>query len=289
MNLRFLRSVVAVAETGSLVQAAERLGVSHSALSQQIKALEEELQIDILDRTTRPPQITDRGLELVGHARRMLDLAEEVRGIGSADTLTGVVRIGVVPSALVHLMPPVLARLRAGHAGLDIQLRSGLSDSLVADVRARDLDMALVTQPEVLPSGLIQTPIAREPLDVVTAEGTTGTDPAHLITGAPFIWFNRRTWAGQQIERHLRNLRIAVSPAMEVDSLEAVEALVAHGLGVSVSPRRLGAPPVPGLRRVPLGAPHLERVLSLVRLERCSRARVVSALEAEFAKLGGTT
>lgn len=290
MNLRFLSSVVAFARSESLIGAARTLGISHSAVSQQIKALEDELQIAIIDRTTRPPRLTDDGLQLVEQARRMLALADEIRAIGEADALVGAVRIGVVPSALVHLMPPALARLRGRHPGLDIQIRSGLSEQLLADVVARDLDMALVAQPDNAPAHVLQTVVAREPLDVITARSVPDTGIDDILSQHPFIWFSRRAWTGQRIEQHLRRRKVPVSTAMEIDSIEAIEALVANGFGVSVSPRRIGsATPDPRLRRIPFTAPALWRDLSLISLDRNPRKRVVSALQGELSWLTTAT
>ncbi|WP_164512268.1 LysR substrate-binding domain-containing protein [Oceaniglobus ichthyenteri] len=286
MNLRFLQSAVAFAQAGSLAGSARALGLSHSAVSLHIKGLEDELQIAILDRTTRPPRLTDDGLALVEHARHMLALTDTIRALATADTLVGQVRIGVVPSALIRLIPPALARLRAAHPGLDIQISSGLSGQLLNDLRNRDLDTALVTQPETLPDGVQQTLICREPLDVITAATVPSAPLRDLLETHPFIWFSRRTWTGQQIERHLRLQQITVKTAMEIDSIEAIESLVANGFGIAISPRRVGfSGSDPRLNRSPFGAPDLARGLSLISLERNPRKRVVQALTAELRAL----
>ena len=283
MNLRFLQSAVAFAQAGSLVGAARALGLSHSAVSLHLKALEDELQFAIINRTTRPPRLTDDGLALVERARQMLALAQDIRAIGADDTLVGQVRIGVVPSALIRLMPPALARLRASHPGLDVQISSGLSGQLLADLRNRDVDMALVTEPESLPDGVQHTLICREPLDVITAADVPTAPVAQILAQHPFIWFSRRTWTGQQIEQHLRTQKVTVKTAMEIDSIEAIESLVANGFGVSISPRRVGFSGVdPRLNRLPFGAPGLARGLSLISLARAPRERVVQALSAQL-------
>ncbi|MGB3553731.1 MAG: LysR family transcriptional regulator [Jannaschia sp.] len=284
MNLRFLQSIVAFADHESLGAAARALGLSHSAVSLQVKSLEDSLGFAIIDRTTRPARLTDDGLQLVDRARHMLALSEDIRAIGAADTLVGSVVIGVVPSALIRLMPPALASLRASHPGLNVQIRSGLSEQLVQDVVHRSVDLALVTQPDILPDGLSETVICHEPLDVIAGQDVPQRTIAGILTHNPFIWFSRRTWTGQQIEQHLRHLKMPVQTAMETDSIEAIEALVANGLGVSVSPRRVGFDaPDPRLRRLPFPAPGLSRGLSLVSQTRNPRRRVVQALQSELA------
>lgn len=289
MNLRFLQSIVAFADHGSLGAAARTLGLSHSAVSLQVKALEDTLGFAVIDRSTRPARLTDDGLQLVDRARQMLALSDDIRGIGSDDTLIGSVVIGVVPSALIQLMPPALARLQAAHPGLNIQIRSALSEQLVDDVLHRRVDLALATQPDVLPDELSETVICREPLELIAGRSAPQTTIETLLAENPFIWFSRRTWTGKQIEQHLRHLKIPIRTGMETDSIEAIEALVANGLGVSVSPRRVGfVTPDPRLRRLPFPGTGLSRGLSLISQARNPRRRVERALRDELRHIAGT-
>jgi DNA-binding transcriptional LysR family regulator len=253
MNLRQLRTLVAIAEQGSFTAAGNAVGLSHSAISLHVKALEEELGIPLVDRTQRPPRLTARGVALVEQARRMAALEDEIRALGSDQALAGSLAVGVVPTAMVHLLPPALARLRARHPKLAIRVRTGLSSELAQAVRGAELDVAVVTRPDISPD-------------------------AH-----PFIWFSRKTWAGQHIERLLHARGLRPGEAIEVDSLEAIESLVAHGLGVSVVPERSGAPLPKSLRRVPFGTPQAARHLALIERDSNPKARLAAALHAELA------
>lgn len=274
MNLRFLRTLIAISEHPSFISAANEMGLSHSAVSQQIKALEEELQLKIVDRDTRPPTLTENGFALVELARQMLGVANEIRSIGQDDSIIGSVIIGVVPSALAGLIPPALARLQLAHPRLQVRIRSGLSSDLAQAVRARDIDFAVVTQPRVLPDGLISQSICNEPLDVIMPLDMKADTDAEALEH-PFIWFNRRTWAGQQIEEHLASRKLFVRPVLEIDSIEAIESFVAHGLGVSITPRRFGfSLSGAGVKRLPFGRPQLARGLTMISLESGARRRV---------------
>ncbi len=282
MNLRQLDTLVAIAEHGSFTAAGRAVGLSHSAVSLQVKALEQELGIALVDRRQRPPRLTARGAALVGQARRMAALVEEIRALGSDAALAGMLAVGVVPTEMVHLLPPALARLRARHPKLAIRVRTGLSSELAAAVRGGDLDAAVVTGPDIAPEGLSLSEIAREPLVAIAPAEAPGASAAELVAAHPFIWFSRRTWAGQQIERMLAARGLRPAEAMEVDSIEAIESLVAHGLGVSVVPERPGAPLPPGLRRLPLGDPPAYRQLVLAVREGGPKARLAEALHAEL-------
>lgn len=285
MNLRFLQTIVAIAEQPSFIAAANALGLSHSAISLQVKALEEELQIRIVDRGTRPPRLTDAGLGLVEHARRMLKIADDIRSLASDDTFVGTVTIGVVPSALVNLIPPALARLRLAHPKLLVRIRSGLSGDLAQAVRNRDIDLAVVAEPRVLPEGLASYPICLEPLNVIVPLSIAEALDEDILAAHPFIWFNRRAWTGQQIEQHLLERKIHVQPVMEIDSIEAVESLVAHGLGISITPTRTCAGDNSQLRRIPFGSPQKHRCLAMVMLDRSPRKRLAETLLGELQQL----
>lgn len=286
MNLRFLQTVILLSETGSLVATARRLGVSHSAVSLQLKALEEELRFPILDRSTRPPRLTDDGLSVVEYGRQILNLAEDLQEIGETDILVGSVKIGVVPSALMKLMPPALANLRNLHPKLNVNIESGLSETLLPKLLSRQLDIALLTQPNLMPEGVDERVICDEPLDFVAAVDQYDAGIDKLMSSHPFILFSRQTWTGKQVERYLRQQKLPVQIAMEIDSIDAIEALVANGLGVSILPRRVGfVQENQNLTRIPLVCPPLVRTMSLMRLERSPRKRVADALEVELKRI----
>jgi DNA-binding transcriptional LysR family regulator len=285
MDLHRLRTLIAIADAPSFTAAGEAVGLSHSAVSLHVKELEAEIGLPLVDRSRRPPRLTERGLAVVDHARRMLGIAEDIRALGADRSLIGALTVGIVPTAMAGLAPPALARLRQTQPRLRVAIRTGLSSDLTALVRAGMLDAALVTSPDPALPGLRMREAAREPLEAIAPSDTPPGTAASLLAGRPFIWFSRATWAGQQIERHLAQLGIATDAAMEVDSLEAVEALVRHGLGVSVVPRRRGAPRE-GLQVAPLNEPPLWRRLSLVERPRHARGRFTDALFAALAEDG---
>ena len=282
MNFRQLRTLVAIAEQGSFTAAGNAIGLSHSAISLHVKALEEELGIALVDRAQRPPRLTARGTALVEQARSMAALEDEIRALGSDQALAGSLAVGVVPTAMVHLLPPALARLRALHPKLAIRVRTGLSSELAQAVRGAEIDVAVATRPDIAPEGLTLHEIAREPLVVIAPANATELTDTDLIAAHPFIWFSRKTWAGQHIERLLHARGLRPSETMEVDSLEAIESLVAHGLGVSVVPERPGAPLPETLRRLPFGTPQAARHLALIERDNNPKARLTAALHAQL-------
>jgi len=278
MNLRFLQTVVAISEHPTFVAAARSLGLSDSAVSLQIKALEDELQLKILDRRTRPPSLTDAGHNLVERARRMLRIADDIRALAENETLCGRVTVGAVPSIMEHLLPPAFAEIRKEHPELTIGVRAGLSGDLAQSVRDREVDLAIVTEPNDLPAEMHADLICREPLDVIAPSSVKTQRLREFLISQPFIWFNRRTWVGRQTEQYLLDQKIFVRPIMEIDSIDAVEAFVAHGLGISITPLRCNAPLNAALQRLPIGRPRLYRGLVMLQLANSPRPQVAKAL-----------
>lgn len=278
MELRPLRTLVSIADQGSFAAAAESLGLTQSAISLQVKALEETLGQRLFDRSHRPPQLTEHGQQLVVEARQILSLYDRIF-VSNSDLLAGDLVLGAVPTALGSIMPPALAALRTQHPQLAIQVVSGLSEELAAQLRAGNLDASLASEPQHLAEGLHARPIRQDPLVVIAPLDTKGKGDREVLEKNPFIQFSRRAWAGEQIDRALRERNIAVARAMEIDSLEAIIEMVRHRLGVSVVPLPFGRrPEALGLRALPFGNPPLTRALVLLERNDSPKRRLIAAL-----------
>ena len=296
LNPKRLASLVAVADHGSVAAAGRAVGLSHSAVSLHLKALEEEFGAALLDRSRKPPALTARGAALVERARRLQVLLSEISELGSRAGLVGRLALGIAPSALTHLAPPALRALREAHPGLTLRLETGLSGELVEAVRSGRLDAALGTLPEQSApprfeaqiAGLDVRRVAREPLMAIAPGGSEERDVSSLLASRPFIWFSRRTWAGAAIERLALERGYEVAGDWEVDSIEAVEAMVRQGLGVSITPQRAGAPAYSDLRRLPLGGVDAWRALGLYARRDEATRPFTDALYLELTRGGET-
>ena len=265
MNLRQLRTLVAIGEHGSFAAAGKVIGLSPSALSLQVKGLEEELGEVLFDRALRPPVPTRAGRRLIGRAQAILQQIDELSGAGDEERITGRLTVGAVPTTLSGIVPKALGELRERHPDLAITVVNGSSSKLADQTYKRELDVAVITQPPQRLAGLVWRQVAEEPYLVIAPEDAEGATDRELLTRNPFIWFNRQTWAGQQIERHLNQKNMAVDARMEIDSLDAIRSMVSAGLGVSIIPDCIGAEPLPAnVRVVPFGQPPSSRTIGLV-------------------------
>ena len=289
MNLRQLRTLATILDKGSFAAAGDRIGLSHAAISVQMSQLEDSLAADLFDRSSRPVALTAEGVRIARLASEVLEKVDNIRLEASGAKPSGSVSIGFIPTCVHHLLPRVLDALRRDFPELQVNVKSGLSGELAADVVSHELDYALVTTPVVEIPELDITPIASEPFYVIGPAGVDVETDADLLRSRPYIAFNKRTWVGQHIAAKLQQRGIHISPSIEIDSLEAIENLVADGFGVSIVPLRLHANPVrEKLVTIPFGNPVDTRQLTLIRHFSKPLARFDSAIKTIFQGLPDT-
>ncbi len=275
-ELRNLRAFVAVVDHGGFGAAGAAMGLTQSAISLRVKALEEAVGTALFDRGGRLARLTEQGEALATHARAILDLVAAT-GAALGGEVAGRLAVGAVRSVLTSLLPPALARLRALHPGLVLTVESGGSAELAQSLSAREIDVAILTRPEIAPEGMRLHDIAAERLAVFAPADAEGATAAEILRGQPFIFFNRRSWAGHEIERQLAAAGLRVEARMEIDSLEAVVSMVAAGLGATVAPLTARGPEVPeGVRVVPLDG--ATRHVAAMEPARRPKARLTGAL-----------
>ena len=146
MQLDWLKCFVAVVDTGTLSSAATEVFRSQSAVSMQIKKLEDAMGHRLLDRSSRRLQLTPEGQTLLGYARRMLDLQAEAQQALHNQPLTGRVRLGVPDDYAKKYLTPVLRRFALLHSSVEIELNCEQSTALIPRVAQGDLDVALVSR-----------------------------------------------------------------------------------------------------------------------------------------------
>jgi DNA-binding transcriptional LysR family regulator len=289
MSIRHLRTLLAIAEHGSFAAAARKVRLTQSAVSMQMRALEEELGVALFDRTTRPPALTEAARLLLADADELVRgydrLVRERQGEGSVE---GHLRLGAVPSAITGILPAAIAALRRRHAGVHVEISMALSAELVDRLERGKLDAAIVSELGRVRRGFVWSPFAREPLVLIAPVDAPKQSAGELLASYPFIRYSRQAWVGRLIDTMLKRRRIQVNEAMTLDTLEAVTAMVSHGLGVSIVPQRGHGAPLPfPVRAVALPKPTVYRLVGLLRAEAHGKGPLADALLAELVRLGG--
>ena len=285
MTIRVLRTLIAVADHRTFSAAADAVFVTHAAVSQQMKTLEDSWGVTLFDRARRTPELTPLGRALADRARAVVAAYDDlVPSVLSDDGLFGEVTLGAVPTTLTGLVPRAVAALRRTWPDLHVRVVPGLTHELAHRVERRILDAAIVSRVPGVGRGLVWSDVATEPLELIAGPDTRGNDPRELLRTQPFIRFSRDAVVGGLIEDWLGERGIVVTDAMEMSSLEAISSMVMNDLGVSIVPRRCVAGPVPvPVRRIALddlgGAPPVRR-LGLVQRPDAGRPRVIEEVSA---------
>lgn len=269
LNLERMRALSAVEAYGSVSAAADVLHVSTSAVSQQLAKLEREVGQRLLEANGRGVRLTDAAHLLVGHGRRILSLVEEAEADLEAhrDQVVGHLRLASFATAARGFLPPVLADLRIRYPSLRVELSEMLDAyESIEPLRRGDLDLAIVNdwqnEPLELPDGLHSAYLLTDDVDLVLPAGHPLADREYVdlsvLDGQPWISWTKGSACTQWLRRTLRAAGIEPFIAHSAEEHPTQMALVAAGLGCTLTPRT-GRDPVPeGVHVVPM-RPRLTR------------------------------
>lgn len=283
MSLRALRSLKAIAHHGSFARAGEAVGLTQSAISLQVRALEEEFGAQLFDRSRRLPVLTEAGRIVLARAEEVLALYDRIpEALSDERSLSGRLKVGAIQTALSGPMPGALADLRRAHPRLRVHVGAGMSVELAARVANGELDAAVTTEPvRPHPPDLVWTELYADRFWLIAPPGLGGADVASLLADMPFIRFDARAWAGRMIARELRRLGLKVREEMVLDSQEVILRMVERGLGVAVLPLPDAVLAEANLTCLPFGDPQMRRrVVLLERQDRPSRRLCLALAEA---------
>jgi DNA-binding transcriptional LysR family regulator len=169
VDLDLLRVFVLIAEGRSFTRAAELVGRTQSAVSMQVKRLEETLGQDVLQRSKGGAiELTPHGEYLLGRARQILSLNDEVLGTFRAPAIAGTVRLGTPDDYALSYLPPILKRFAETHPSVQVDVLCAPSSELLERLGDGDLDLALISAGNE-PAGWPCTPLWRGPLIWVTS------------------------------------------------------------------------------------------------------------------------
>jgi len=242
MELRQLRTFVAVAELRHFARAASLCNLSQPAVSHQIALLEEEVGATLLNRAARRVSLTVAGEVFLEEARRILgavDRAHE-RMQEVARGAVGRIRLGATATPGLYLLPPLLAQYRGEHESYDLRFEIGPIHTIAERVARNDLDMAIVAG--LLPSGELQArSLSPDELVIIAAPNsplmrTRTVKPNHL---AAETWIVREEGSDtrRQTATWWHRHRLAPNRTMTFDNPEAVKRAVMASLGVAMVSR----------------------------------------------------
>ena len=221
-----LMAFVAVAEQRSFTRAAVLLNRTQSAVSMQIKRLEDRLDVELFNRTKANVDLSPAGEGLLGYARRILALNDEAVGRLAERKVEGVVRLGVMDDYGTCIVPPLLASFLAGYPRIHVEMETGLTSSMPARL-GEAYDLVIAMHPEGRGEGEF---LRREQAiwATSTSQAVEQQEPLPVALYPQGCLF--RKWAIEALDAAKRPWRLAFVS----HSLAAVESVVAQGLAVTV-------------------------------------------------------
>jgi DNA-binding transcriptional LysR family regulator len=261
VELRHLRYFVAVAEELHFRRAAERLHMSQPPLSQQIRALEEELGVELLERSRRRVELTPAGAAFYARARDILAAVEDasrlVRRVHRGEV--GRLSVGFVGSSMYSIVPEVLGRFVARYEAVDLHLRELTTAAQLRQLESGQIDVGFIRPASDRPGLTLET-VQREPMVVALPE-------SHRLAAEPIVGLDQL--AGETLVLLGRDESPGVHDSLaamtelirgdvqEVREMQTVIALVRAGVGISLVPGSLRALAREGVvyRELPDGGP----------------------------------
>src|SRR5437588_6524692 len=294
MDIRQLRYLVALADERHFTRAAAREHIAQPALSQQIKRLEDELGLTLVERSTRQVTITDAGELLVARSRRILAEAEAARA--ELESLKGV-ESGRVTVGAMHTMGPidvslVLAIFHERHPAVELTVREQSSEELASMLRDDELDLAFLSVTERVESeGLGLDQLVSEELVAVLPTDHRYAHRRRLpmaeLEGDELISFREGARLRELLESAGRHAGFEPKIKLESNESGRIRRLVARGMGVAILPRSDAIAPGAEVAVVALIEPSLSRDITLAwRQDRRHPPAVAAFLELARATFG---
>jgi LysR family hydrogen peroxide-inducible transcriptional activator len=242
MNLKDLKYLVAIADTGHFGKAAERTFVSQPTLSAQLKKLEEYLGVKLVERQPKNVQLTEVGKQIVVRARRMLDEGEEIVALArhNTDPLSGKLRLALIPTIGPYLLPRVMSRLRKALPHLGLMLYEYQTEALLKRLRDGELDVGILALP-VNQEGLETRSLYSEAFTVALPNQHPLADRATIkvpdLKGHTLLLLEDGHCLRDQALEVCSRIDVREVEDFRATSLETLRQMVIAGLGVTLMPQ----------------------------------------------------
>ncbi|KAE8760065.1 LysR family transcriptional regulator [Paraburkholderia madseniana] len=242
MDIRQIRTFLAIADTGSATRAAELLHIVQPAVSRQLKLLEDDVGAPLFERDRRGMQLTEAGHILLDRARRALreleSAQQEIRP--TPGLVSGTVSLGLLPSSCELLTAPLVGALQRAFPQIRVSLSVGYTDHLLRWLESGEIDAALLYDPAASPA-LDARPLVEESLSLVglASIGLSDDYPVSVaaLGEAPLVLPSAPHRLRSLVEHACAVAGVDITFAAETNALSVQKALVAQGYGATVMPR----------------------------------------------------
>jgi DNA-binding transcriptional LysR family regulator len=286
MDLVLIRSLIAVADAGSISDAAEQVHVSQSALSRRLQQLEADLGAQLLVRGRHGDELTDLGRQALEAGRSMVARYDSVRRsiLEQQNLERGIVRIGGGATVTSFMLPEAIAAFQARYPGIRFYVKEAGSSEIAASVVAGDLELGILTLP-LAARDLETEDLVTDEIVLVARSDHPLADGRDLeagdLEGLPFVAFEPGTAIRQHIDTALRDAAVHIEVVMELRSIPTILRMVSV-TGNLAFVSRVSVATEPGLRVLELRGLSITRTLALATRREMPLSAPTEAFRAEL-------
>lgn len=279
MKIAALQTLAAAVSRGSFAAAAAEVGVTPSAVSLQMKQLEAWFGRPLFDRSGRSIQPTPLAREIATTISRFVDEIHRYR-IRVSPAVAGLLRLGAIPSVQTSTLPVAMRIARESHRELEVRFTRATSGPLIAAVAGGSIDAAVVVRPKGGGSSRLHwRDLAREPFVLLAPARCSERDARSVLRQYPWIRYDTTLTGGRTAAAYVHHLCPELRPAIDIADTDAIVAMVAEGIGVSVVPRpRLAMRRGYAVREIRLGTREPQRTIALVCRRIDAESRRIAAM-----------
>ena len=286
MNLKDLKYLVALADTGHFGKAAERTFVSQPTLSAQLKKLEEYLGVKLVERQPKNVQLTEVGKQIVIRARRMLDEGEEIVALARSNTdpFAGKLKVALIPTIGPYLLPRVMQKIRKGLPHLGLMLYEYQTEALLKRLRDGEIDLGIMALPAIA-DGVESRALYEENFTVALPNGhplaATSTLKVQDLKGQTLLLLEDGHCLRDQALEVCSRVDVKEAEDFRATSLETLRQMVVAGLGITLLPEMAVESPFGSQRGLTIrqfARPTPSRTVGAVWRKTSTRAPAIGAL-----------
>jgi LysR family hydrogen peroxide-inducible transcriptional activator len=286
MNLKDLKYLVALADTGHFGKAAERTFVSQPTLSAQLKKLEQYLGVKLVERQPKNVQLTEVGKQIVVRARRMLDESDEIIALArnNTDPFAGKLKVGFIPTIGPYLLPRVMQKLRKALPHLGLMLYEHQTEALLKRLRDGEIDLGIMALP-IAQDGLESRQLYEEAFTVALPNNhplaAKSTIKVQDLKGQTLLLLEDGHCLRDQALEVCSRIEIREAEDFRATSLETLRQMVVAGLGITLLPETAVEPPFGSQRGLTIrqfAKPAPTRTVGAVWRKSSTRAAAITAV-----------
>lgn len=235
--IRELETLTVIARLGTFAAAAERIGLTQSAVSSQMQRIEEQIGVRIFERSGRRLTLNPAGEQVLAKAEEILAHWNQLRTLRFDGAPQSRLAIGAIPTAQTGVLIGAIAAFRASHPHVRLHITPGTSIQLMDQLDSGAISMAVIVRPPFgMPASMRWVPIGSHPYVLVCPRRLAWLGWREILASQPFLFYERTSFGGRAVARFLSERGITVDEVAEMDEIEAILRMVASGIGVSILP-----------------------------------------------------